>query len=220
MAVIILQCHYSTVFDCCRDPLPLLLADFLGYSSKTLTLFTALCSSIVNKEFLCFSFRVPFPRQPFVSESPGLLLEVFIGARLACLLSCLKASCRWKIYDCMPWKPHIPFEVLLLLWCCPHWWRLHLLSSFDQCFYSQWECKSGKEGRDGVHRYILIHRYLLIKDRFLLLVCNNKTLISCFWKSPPHSFSVSLWTVVLCLYHTRKMSLVILYIYDLRHPYL
>lgn len=30
-----------------------------------------------QKDFCCFSFQVPFPRLPFVSESLGLLLEAF-----------------------------------------------------------------------------------------------------------------------------------------------
>lgn len=45
-----------------------------------MTWFAALCSHTVNKGFFfcCFSFQVPFPRLPFVCESPGLLFEAFI----------------------------------------------------------------------------------------------------------------------------------------------
>lgn len=75
-------------------------------------------------------------------------------------------------------KPHIPFEVLLLLWCCPHWYRLCLPPPFNQRFFSTVGGQITKRGWDGVQGVTLLHWYSLITSRFFLAVC-NKTLISC-----------------------------------------
>lgn len=141
--------------------LPLLLADFLGYGGWTLTLFTALCSSLVNKGFLLFLISSALPPSTFCLWKPWFVVRSLqLEPGWPAPLSCLKGGCRWKIYDCMPWKPHIPFEVLLFLWCSPHWWQLCLPSLFDRRFSSQWECKSGREGGTvsmALHHFTIIH---------------------------------------------------------------
>lgn len=65
----------SSIFDCCHDHLQLLLADVLGYSSKTLTLFTALCSSIVNKGFLLFFILSALPPSTFCLWKPWFVVR-------------------------------------------------------------------------------------------------------------------------------------------------
>lgn len=50
---------------------------FLATAAKHWLCLQCFVHLLQTKNFCCFSFWVPFPRQPFVSESPGLLLQVF-----------------------------------------------------------------------------------------------------------------------------------------------
>lgn len=133
---------HCTIFTIVAMPLSFpLLVRYVPVSTPPLHNDFVYCSLLIyckQRIFCCFSFQVPFPRLPFVSESPGLLLEAF-NCSLAGLppSPASKAVADEKFMTVCLENLHIPFEVLLFLWCCPHWWRLHLPSSFDQSFSSQ-----------------------------------------------------------------------------------
>lgn len=127
------------------------------HSRWTLTLLLPLCSCIVKQRI----FVVPYSKSSPTPHTP--LKAPQVGAWLACPLSCLKAGCRWKIYDRMPWKPHIPFEVLLFLWWCPCWWRLH----WDRSFPHSGGAIQGERG-GRVHADMLLYRHSWCGGRFLL----------------------------------------------------
>lgn len=97
-------------------------------------------------------------------------------------------------------KPHIPFEVLLLHWCCPHWYRLCLPPPFDQRFFSTVGGQIAKRGWDGVQGVTLLHWYSLITSRFFLAVC-NKTLISCCCCSHLPKSRLCSHSPAMCLHH-------------------
>lgn len=135
------------VCDICLPP-QRLNTDFVG---------TSLFIYCKTKDFCCSSFQ----ELPHPTHTPLKAPEVV--AWLACPLSCLKAGCRWKIYDRMPWKPHIPFEVLLFLWWCPRWWRLQ----WDRSFPHGGGAIQGERG-GRVHADMLLYRHSCFGGRFLL----------------------------------------------------
>lgn len=142
-----------------------------------LLLFTALCSSVVNKGLLLFLISSALPPATFCFWKPWFVVRSLeLEPARPAPSPASKLVVDEKFMTAMP----ISFEVLLLFfWCCPHWWWLHLQFSFD-CSPSQRECKSGREA--GTVSMALLHWYSLIKDFFfsLLLASNYRTLISCF----------------------------------------
>lgn len=104
-------CHYWQIF-------------FKAGAVKRWLLCAAPCSYIVNKGFLLFLISSALPPSTFCLWLVVRSLHLEPGWPAP--HSGIKAGCRWKIYDCAPCKPHMPFEALRFLWCCPHRQQLHL----------------------------------------------------------------------------------------------
>lgn len=127
-----------------------------------LLLFTALCSSVVNKGLLLFLISSALPPATFCFWKPWFVVRSLeLEPARPAPSPASKLVVDEKFMTAMP----ISFEVLLLFfWCCPHWWWLHLQFSFDRPPHSQWECKSGREA--GTVSMALLHWYSLIKGFF------------------------------------------------------